>query len=287
MEAGKIAGEALKWGAKKIKPNASYLDVADAIEKRISDAGAGIPFPTNISVNDIAAHYVPRAQDASVFGENDVVKLDIGCDMDGYIADCATTVDLGGAHSKMIEANMAALDAAIDLVRPGACVSKIGEAVQTILNDAGFKPIENLTGHQMKRRELHAGLSIPNIKVPYDWEIEEGMVLALEPFATCGAGHVIESPGSQIYSLMEYRPVRVSEARKLLSEIRKRQELPFAARWYSKMIPPHKLGLILNQLSKQEILRAYPPLHDRAGGVVTQFEHTVIVEDSGCTVTTA
>jgi methionyl aminopeptidase len=220
------------------------------------------------------------------FTKKDIVKLDIGVHIKGYIADTATTIDLTGEYGKMMEANQKALDEAIKLVKPGVSVSKIGETVQSIINKAGYKPIENLTGHELKQYDLHAGLSIPNIKVPYDWKLSEGMVLAFEPFATDGAGHVIESRAAEIYSVESERPTRMREARTLLDEVEERQGMPFAARWYAKKIPPMKLNLVLNQLVQSGILRAYPPLHDRGKGMVSQFEHTLIVTQDGCTVTT-
>jgi len=285
-KAGKIAKETLAWGVKLVKPGVSYLEVADKIEARITEAGAGLPFPTNISVNDIAAHYVPKANDKSVFTKEDVVKVDIGVHIDGYIADTAYTVDLTGEYGDMLAANQTALDTALDMVAPGVSVASIGEAVQDAITGAGYKPIENLTGHEIKQNELHAGLSIPNIKVPYDWQIEEGMAMAIEPFATDGAGHVIESPSPEIFSVQQPRPVRMREARMLLKTLAERGELPFAARWYAKKFSPLKLSLILNQLKQAEILHAYPPLHDRSKGKVSQFEHTVIVTEDGSTVTT-
>jgi methionyl aminopeptidase len=76
------------------------------------------------------------------------------------------------------------------------------------------------------------------------------------------------------------------EARMLLKAVADRRELPFAARWYADRINPMKLNLVLNQLTKAKILKAYPPLHDRSNGMVSQFEHTLIVTEDGCEVTT-
>ncbi len=286
LKAGKIASETLEYGVSLVKAHSKLADVAQSIEERIISSGAEMAFPVNISINDIAAHYTPKLNDELAFGEDDVVKVDVGVHVDGYIADTAKTVDLSGEHGKMCEANERALDEALKLVRPGASVSKIGETVQAVLSKAGYKPIENLTGHEVKRHDLHAGLSIPNIKVPYNWEIEEGMVLAIEPFATVGAGHVIESPKAEIYSQVSEGRTRLMEARTILKEIQARKMLPFAARWYAGKVSPIKLNLVLTQLTQAGILRAYPPLHDRAAGVVSQFEHTVVVTGDGCKITT-
>ncbi|MFH1055164.1 MAG: type II methionyl aminopeptidase [Candidatus Altiarchaeota archaeon] len=285
-KAGKIASETLKFGSGLVKPGVKYLDVAEKIEKKVADLGAGLAFPVNLSVNDAAAHYTPKYGDTTVFTDKDLVKVDIGVHVDGYIADTAVTVDLTGKYGKMMEANEKALQEAIKLVKPGVSVSAIGETVQKILSKAGYKPIENLTGHELKQHDLHAGLSVPNIKVPYDWTLEEDMILAFEPFATDGAGHVIESRNAEIYSVISEKPTRMRDARMLLDALSEREGMPFAARWYGKKISPMKLHLMLSQLTQAGILRAYPPLHDKGKGMVSQYEHTLIVTQDGCEVTT-
>ncbi len=250
------------------------------------DLGGEVAFPANICLNDITAHYTPKFNDETVIKKDDVVTIDLGVHVDGYIADTAYTLDLSGEYERMLDANIRALDNAIGLVKPGASVSDIGGIVQKTLKDAGFKPIENLTGHEVKQYDLHAGLSIPNIEVPYDWRLEEDMVLAIEPFATVGCGRVIESKKAEIFSLKEVKPTRMREARTLLNEVEKRKKLPFAERWFCKKINPMKLSLILRDMVSNEILRAHPTLHEKEKGIVSQFEHTVIVTEDGCEVTT-
>lgn len=285
-EAGKIAVEAREWSRGLIKEGTKLLDIAEKIEKKITDLGGEIAFPVNICINDITAHYTPKFNDETVIKENDVVTIDLGAHVDGYISDTAYTIDLSGKYEKMLNANKEALDNAINIVKPNVSVSEIGKIVQKTLKDAGFKPIENLTGHEVKQYDLHAGLSIPNIEVPYKWKIEEGMVLAIEPFATDGYGRVIESKRAEIFSLRRIKPTRMREARMLLNEVEKRKKLPFAERWFCKKINPIKLSLILRDLVSNEILNAHPTLHEKEKGIVSQFEHTMIVTEDGCEVTT-
>ncbi len=285
-KSGKIASDIREWSKSMVKPGASILEIADAIESRIIEMGAQIAFPTNICLNDTAAHYAPKAGDETIICETDVVTIDLGTHVDGFIADTAYTIDLSGDYDSMLSANKEALDTAISLVEPGVSVSDIGAAVQDTLNKAGYKPIENLTGHEVKAYELHAGISIPNIKVPYDWKLREGMVIAIEPFATDGFGRVIESRNVEIFSLKNMKPTRMREERILLKEVEKRNELPFAARWYAKKLNPMRLNLVLSKLCASDILHPYPTLHEKENGVVSQFEHTVIVTGDGSEVTT-
>jgi len=285
-KAGEIAKESREWSRSLVKPGAKVLDIAEKIEQKIVKDGGKIAFPVNVCINDVTAHYTPKYNDTTVLSANDVVSVDLGVHIDGFIADTAYTVDLTGKYGKLLECNQKALEDSIKLVKPGVSVAAVGEKVQSIITKAGYKPIENLTGHEVKQYDLHAGLAVPNIKVPYDWSIQEGMVLALEPFATNGCGRVVEAKAAEIFSVDNDKPTRMREARMLLSELDERGGLPFASRWYSKKINPLKLNLILYQLVAEKILTAYPPLHEKEKGIVSQFEHTIVVTKNGCEVTT-
>jgi len=285
-KAGEIAKKVRESSKKLVKEGARLLDVCEEIEKQVEDAGAEVAFPTNICLNDVTAHYTPKYDDETTISEKDVVTVDLGVHVNGFIADTAYTIDLSGEYGKMLEVNEKALDKALELVKPGASVREIGRIVQDTITSAGFKPIENLTGHEVEQYDLHAGLSIPNIDVPYDWQIKEGMVLAIEPFATDGVGRVVESKNAEIYSMLERKPTRVREARKLIDLVEDRGELPFAARWYAKKLGLLKLNLALKELLNREIFKAYPVLHEKTRGIVSQFEHTILVTEDGGEITT-
>ena len=285
-KAGKIASEVREWSHELVKPGAKALDIAEKVEAKILEMGALIAFPVNVCINDVTAHYTPRFNDETRLEKTDLVSVDLGAHIDGYIADTAYSVDLSKKYAKLIKADQEALSAAIELVKPGTLVADLGKAVYETITAAGYKPIENLAGHEMKQYELHAGLSIPNISVPYKLKLEEGMVLAIEPFATDGAGRVIESKQAEIFSLMIPRPTRNRDARTVVEEVTERKGLPFAERWMTKKIPPLRLDLAMRDLLSNGTLRAYPTLHEKEKGVVSQFEHTVIVTADGCEVTT-
>lgn len=286
LEAGALASKIREETKNLVEPGAKIFDIAQEIENRIKAGGAGLAFPVNICINDVTAHYTPKMEDTLELSSGDVVSVDLGVHVDGFIADTAYTVDLSGEYGGLLEANEQALTEAIGVIRPGTSVSDVGALVQDIIVGAGFKPIENLTGHEVKEYDLHAGLSVPNIPVPYDWEIQEGMVLALEPFATNGYGRVVESKKPEIYSVLNPKPLRLREARLILKEVEERQGLPFAERWFAGKMSLMKARLAFNEMLKRDIVRAYPPLHEMKKGVVSQFEHTVIVTSDGCEVTT-
>jgi len=280
-DTGDIAAKILHQGAQEIREGVSYLEVVESIEGHVREEGAELAFPLNLSLNEDAAHDTASPGDIRVFARGDVAKLDLGVQIDGYIADTATTVDLGN-NSLLLDASRAALDAAIKAVRPGATAGEIGAAVQKEIERRGYRPISNLTGHGLGQYILHRPPTIPNVGVNGGVVLEEGMVFAIEPFATTGSGHVGEKTRREIYSQISQKPVRIPAARSIIKKVEDRHGLPFARRWLNEK----KLDITLSALVRSQVLHAYPVLSDIAGSLVSQHEHTVIVTSDGCIVTT-
>ncbi len=283
-EAGRLTSEALAKGAKLIKPGALLLDVAEAVEKHIM-AKAKCAFPCNISIGNQAAHYTPCLDDDKVFGEKDVVKLDCGAQVNGYIGDSAVTVDISGENSELVAAAREALDAAIALAKPGANSSDLGAAIEKVIEGKGFKAVRNLTGHVLRQGFLHTGPTIPNVSTASGWEFEEGMAMAIEPFATMGRGSVSEERAVEIFSLENMRPVRNADARKIIAFVEEEFGLlPFAERWLAPVASGLRLKMALRELMQKGVFHSYPVLSDT--GTVSQAEHTIIITPDGCEVTT-
>ena len=149
-EAGLIAAKILRDGAKEIRIGTAYLDIVESIESRVSEEGAALAFPLNLSLNEDAAHDTASPGDTRIFARGDVAKLDLGVQVDGYIADTATTIDLG-VNSLLIEASRQALEDAITIIRPGVPAGDLGRVVQSAIESRGYRPISNLTGHGLDR----------------------------------------------------------------------------------------------------------------------------------------
>lgn len=286
--AGKIAFEVLQETKPLIKPGAKLLDVANAAEAKIKEKGAKPAFPANISINDAAAHFTPENESTLVFGEKDVVKLDVGVHVDGFIGDNALTVDLSNENGKLVEASEKALDAAICSVHAGAKLGDIGAEVEAAIKGFGFKPIENLTGHSLGEYELHAGVEIPSIGNNDPNTLSEGMVIAIEPFATNGQGRVSEAPEVEIFSFNTRIPVRMRESRRLLTYVEENYKtLPFAERWlYKDFHSQLLLHAALRELVSSGAIRQYPILKEAGSGLVSQAELTVVVEKDAARVLT-
>jgi len=288
--AGSIAANAREFGKELIKSGLSYLDIVNKIESKILNDGAGLAFPVNISVNDIAAHFSPRHNDRLIFQKRDVVKLDIGAHIDGYIADTALTIEVeSNLNNDLIKASTDALDIAVNLMKPGVNLTELGAAVQKTITSYGYKPIDNLTGHSMQRYLLHAGVSVPSVANTANNSIlKAGDVLAIEPFATTGAGHVISGEGSNIYlckNSINLGLIRDSRSKLLFDKVKKEfKTLPFAQRWFEKQFSNSEI--VLRKLSFLGLLKHYPQLIDAKKGVVSQAEHTVILTEEGCEIIT-
>lgn len=281
LQAGKAAKEILLKGSSLIRPGTKLIEVGNAVEEMITAAGLSIAFPANISLNEAAAHDTPSPGDNRIFSEGDMVKLDIGVHLDGYIADTALTVDLG-EQKLLVEASEAARDAAVRAIRPGITLGELGTIIAGEIGIRGFRPVANLTGHGLDQYRLHMGPNIPNISGTGGTSISEGMVIAIEPFATTGTGFVTDQKRIEIFSQLVKRPVRMPAARKIVAEIDERKGLPFAKRHLKTAKP----DLALSRLVREGILHAYPVLADIPGSFVSQSEHTVIITGDGCIVTT-
>ena len=275
--AGKITAEALKLGEGMIKGGAVIFDIAEAVERKMVEMGGKPAFPANISINEVAAHYSPLVGDGIVVKETDYVKLDIGAHVDGFIADAAITVRPAG-EDELILCAKKMLSVAIPMFTPGTQITDIGETIEGVAKEFGFKSIRNLTGHGIERYNLHAGVMIQNVKTNSAGVIDDGKVYACEPFCTNGAGMVKEVDPATIFRWIMDRPVRTVEARKIM-ELGKTDfaRLPFAKRWLQKQFGSIKTELALKELSSIVSVYPYKILKETGNGMVTQFEHTIIV----------
>jgi len=283
-KAGAVAAQALRIGMDMVAENVKLLDVAEEVESHIRKNGAKPAFPCNLSLNEVAAHYTPSVNDRARFEIGDVVKVDVGAHIDGWVGDTAGTVEVGTKSFKtMIESSVKARDAVMEFIGSGCPVNEIGRTVDATIRQYGFKPIANLTGHEIKRYNLHSGLSIPNVNDNNKHPIRPGMILACEPFATNGQGLIKTAKPGNIYKVASERPIADPELKKFYDGISKEfVTFPFCERW----IPDPKAGPMLNKLLRHGLVTVYAQLAEVKKGCVTQSEHTVYVDEKGALITT-
>jgi len=280
-EAGDILVETMTEARAMIEPGVTQLEVAEYAEDEIREAGAGLAFPVNISIDEAASHATPARDDETEFGD-EMVCLDIGVHVDGYIADAAVTVDFTD-NTELVEASEQALEAAVDAVGPGVEVGHVGAEIESVIDGYGYTPILNLSGHGVEQYDAHTGPNIPNRAVERSVELDVGDVVAIEPFATDGSGKVGEGATEEIYEQVDEGTVRDRRAREVLEEIEAFDDLPFAARW----LEGSRSEMALRRLKRADLIKGYPVLKEDDGQLVSQAEHTLIVTEDGCEVTTA
>ncbi len=278
LQAGKIAKEIKEYIKPQIKNGTLLLEIAEKIESKIIELKGKPAFPTNLSINEIAAHYTPSFNDETK--ANGLLKVDFGVHINGWIADTAFSIDLENneLNKKLIEASKEALKNAIKTAEQKGSLGEIGEAVQKTIESHKFSPIINLTGHEMDEYELHAGLTILNVKNSRTEKLDNGLY-AIEPFATNGSGKIYEGKPSGIYILINGKNVRSPEARKVLDFIGDEyRTLPFCSRWIIKKFGTKSL-FSLKQLEENGNIHQYPQLVEASHAKVSQAENTILVDD--------
>src|SRR5919202_4967315 len=280
VQAGKIAAEVRDRIRKKYHVGSTLFEICESVEAQIRSLHAEPAFPVNTSVNEIAAHYTAEPNDTTVVKEGDVLKIDIGVHIDGYIADTAVTVCYDPKYESLVSTAETALGEAVRIARANTKASAIGKVIETTITKFGFKPIQNLSGHSLQQYTIHAGKSIPNI-----WARGSSFALipneayAIEPFATTkdGQGVVYEGKIRNIFGITSRRPVRDKEADDLLQFIWDRyKSLPFALRWLTDKDDEKDLRRLMDILIRKKNVHAYPILVEGHGKMVVQAEHTLI-----------
>lgn len=285
LQAGKIASEVKKFARTIVKKDVSLLEIAEKIENKIFELGGKPAFPTNLSINEIAAHYTPAHNDETK--AHGLLKIDLGVHIDGEIADTAFSIDLENSeeNKKLIETSEKALENAIKKINSSTSLSEIGKTIQDTIESYGFSPIINLSGHSIDKYDLHSGITIPNIDNGQKTPIGLG-VRAIEPFATSGNGKVYDGRLSGIYAVINSKNVRSPIAREILQYVvEEYQTLPFCSRWLIKKFGTKAL-IGLKQLEENGNLHHYNQLIESANAPVAQAEQTLLIEKKEVIITT-
>ena len=281
LKAGKIAAQVRRDAAIKLqKPNTSFLKVMDEAEQQILKLGGQIAW-AQMALNDTAAHFCPEEDDQSVSREGEIIKVDIGVHIDGYIADNAMTIEVGTSkrNQDLIKAAQNALKAAIKLVRPGCELWELGEAQSSEAEALGFNTVKNLSGHTINQYVVHGGISIPSYNTKDKTQLQENWQIAIEPFVTPGVGRIKEKMPASIFMVQQHRATRSLYGKKILDQIKSQNGLPFTTRWLTRSLGKGTALLGLKQLQQEGIIHPYPPLVEVSGGLVSQFEHSMIVKE--------
>jgi len=289
-----------QWARSWIKPGMKMIDIADTIEtslrKTIAADGTkrGIAFPTGLSLNNVAAHYTPNAGDTRVLQESDVLKVDIGLQIDGWIIDSAFTMAFDPMYDPLLQTVREATNAGVKAAGIDVRLCEVGEAIEEVMT-AGevtigkhthqIVPIRNLMGHSLGVYTIHAGKSVPCIKGSGDQtKMEEGDLFAIETFGSTGHGLVHDDMEVSHFMKAPSLPpggIRGGpKAKELYNFVNKNYStLAFARRWLDQA-GITRYAISLKNLTDCGAINPYPPLVDVEGSFTAQFEHTLALKPS-------
>ncbi len=289
IKAGKIASEVREIARKKNWIGKTVYEICEEIEGEIRKRGAKCAFPVNTSINEVAAHYTAEPNDSLTISDSDLVKIDLGAQINGFIADTAVTVNYDPLYDGLVQAAEDALGNAMAMIKVGVKASDIGRTIEKTIKQLGYKPIANLSGHSLAQYTIHAGKTIPNIWSIGTFRLSDSDAYACEPFVTTdeGLGFVREGKTKNIYAMVSRKKTKNEEADKLLDFIwNSFNMLPFALRWITKEYEEKQARELLDILIKKKAVHAYPVLIEANQQRVAQAEHTFIPTENGVTITT-
>ena len=289
IKAGKIAGEIRENVRRTNWVGKTVFDICEQVEGEIKKRGAKCAFPVNTSINEVAAHYTAEPNDQITISDDDLVKIDLGVQINGYIADTAVTVCYNPEFDNLVQTAELSLNNAMSMIKAGVKSSDVGRTIEKTIKQMGFLPIANLSGHSLDKYTIHAGRSVPNIWSIGSFTFNENQAFACEPFVTTGEGlgFVHEGKTKNIFAMSSRKKTKNNEADKMLDYIWENFNLlPFALRWLTSKWDEKEANLLLDVLIKKKAIHAYPVLVEGNGQRVAQAEHTFITHKNGITITT-
>lgn len=295
-----------------LKPNVKLIDLANGIENKIKELtkfdpsnplAGGVAFPTGLSINQCAAHWTPNPSDThQTLKKDDIIKIDWGVHVDGYITDGAFSFSFNDKYDPLIKASEEATATGIQMAGPGAYLGDIGKSIQEVIESyeieldgkmIGLKSIGDLSGHQIGQYEIHCGKPVPNILLEMlmnnpMYRMREGEVYAVETFPTTGTGIINQdgNPNNCSHYMANYNAHTkynedIVNRKPYTSKLESRfKTLAFCKRWLDE-------EKLFNQTEFDNAVRkgiyiAHPPLYDtQTGSFVAQTEHTIYISSKG------
>ena len=283
-----------------LKPGTSLLDLTLAIEKETMELAKpyhtinkGIGFPCGLSVNECAAHWAPSSNTTIVIDKDDVIKIDYGIEINGWIIDSAFTISFNQKYDNLLtaikEATMQGIKTAgvdVDIHDWSRGIGEVMESYDIILDgkNHNIRAIETLGGHNILNGIIHGGMFLPakdlGSKLPSNYRFKEG-VYAIETFGSTGS-HITKENGKS--TLFRINPNTMSNKisnpklntfySKIYSSFK---TLPFCDRYVETFDSEYEKNLKF--LADHNWIHSYPPLCVNKGEYTAQYEHTIMLQD--------
>eukprot|EP00898_Chlorokybus_atmophyticus_P004101 jgi/Chlat1/4692/Chrsp3S05623 len=306
--AAEIANKALAAVIAECKAGAKVVDLCDKGDASVNQQlgsvfnkavkgkkiDKGIAFPTCVSLNNCVCHFSPNVADETTVQTNDVVKIDLGVQIDGFIAVVAHTLvvqedaaaPITGRIADAMAAAQLAHEIALRLARPGKKNADVTEALQKAAKAHNCSLVEGVLSHQMKQFVIDGNKTIisksdADTKVD-DFEFEENEVYGLDIVISTGEGKpkLLDEKQTTVYKRAVDRnySLKMKASRFVFSEINQRFPInPFTIRWLDEK--RGRLGLV--ECINHELLHPYPVLYEKQGEVVVHLKSTVLLMPNG------
>lgn len=214
-EAGRLSAKALRLVGEHCRPGVTTLELDEIAETVIREEG-GVPafkgyggFPGSIcaSINEQIVHGIPSAK--TVLKDGDIISIDTGAIVDGWVGDNAWTFPVGKAApgvERLLKTGEKCMWAGIEAARPGNRMGDLGHAVQSVAEAAGYGVVRDYVGHGVGR-EMHEEPNVPNYGRRHRGiELVEGMVIAIEPMINAGTHRTRPMPDGWLVCTRDGKP---------------------------------------------------------------------------------
>lgn len=310
--AGEIVNRTLKTLVANVQPGKSarelceqgdalLLEETGKVFKKEKDLKKGIAFPTCLSVNNCICHFSPTKNDTDyVLKDGDVVKIDLGAHIDGFIAVTAYTVvaqadtsaKVTGRAADCVLAAYWASQAALRLIKPGNGNYGVTEAVQKVVSDYKCKPIEGMLSHQLKQFKIDGEKTI--IQNPNDaqrkehekctFELHEVYAIDVLVSTGEGVGREKDTRVAIFKKTEENYQLKMKASRSLLTEIKnKHGSMPFNLRSFDEETKA-RMGVV--ECVAHKMIEPFQVLYEKPNEIVAQFKFTVLLMPSGINLVT-
>lgn len=269
---------------------ADVATVCDAVDKFIEEEVTkvysnkktkkmerGISFPCCISLNEICGHFSPCPEDSVAIKDGDLVKIELGAHFDGYSANAATTIIVGGkADGKKADVILAAYNAflaASRSIKVGGTNQEVTAKIRAVCEEFGVEPVQGVLSHKMKKHLTDGNEVIINKETPEqrvdDWEFQPGDVIGLDVYVSSGEGLPRDADcRTTVFKReldMQYN-LKSQSARTFFAIVnQKYPTLPFTIRGFENLTAA-KVGV--KECLNHDLLMAFPVLTEKSGDFV-------------------
>jgi methionyl aminopeptidase len=268
---------------KYLKPNIKLTEIAEIIESKTIELSnqqksinKGIGFPVGLSINNCVAHYHPKTNEQTLLTKNDIIKIDFGTEVNGWIIDSAFTVCFDSKFNNLLEAVKDGTDTGIKHLGVDASIADYSESIQEVIESYEIvldkktypiKAVQNLGGHNILRGIIHGGTYLPCVKTNTTARFKEG-VYAIETFGSTGDNISFTLGESTLYR------INPNYTNNILYE--KFGTLPFCERYIYDINTANLIDV--PKLINNNLIYSYPPLYVN-NGYTAQYEHTIYLDE--------